>query len=126
MKRRYQDGGPPRRTQLCNMNIPPAAVPDGCSQDARLAAIVAGKIASSAGTLFARPRLVDGERPAIDVLTVHRRDGRPDLLASLHLDKAEALGATCVAVHDYLCRAYGAVRREQVLQIGVGHAISKV
>ena len=50
----------------------------------------------AAPPLFSRPGLVDGERPAIDLLAIEGGHGRSRLFPIVHLDKAEAFRAARV------------------------------
>src|SRR5262249_17254350 len=77
-------------------------------------------------TVFSGSGLVDGECSPVDLPAVQGVQGRLGLLARVQLDEAEGLGAARVPVLDDLGRLDGAVRRKQVFQIAVGHAIRQV
>src|SRR5262249_2648282 len=76
--------------------------------------------------VLARLGFVHDECAAAVLLTVQPSDRILGLLVVGHLDKAESLRSTCVAVHDYLCGLDGSVRCEQLFERGLGHVVSQV
>jgi hypothetical protein len=88
---------------------PPAAA-------AAAAAVAAPATAAAAAAAFGLGTgLVDGEGPAIDFLAIEGGNGGLGLGVRVHLDEAEPLGATGVAVHDDLSRLHCTVRLEELL-----------
>src|SRR5262249_12008895 len=64
--------------------------------------IAAAAAAAAAAAILARTRFIHGQRSPVHFLTVQGRDGGLGLLGAIHLDKAEAFGASGVAILDYL------------------------
>src|SRR4029079_3422940 len=92
----------------------------------RTAAAVAAAAAVATRPLFARTRLVDADRAAVEGLPVHAVDCRLRFGIRAHLDEAEALGAASVAVHHDLRRRHGAVLRERLLQVVVAYVVREI
>jgi hypothetical protein len=100
----------------------PILNPDGTSASPATAAAAAPAAAAlGLGTGF-----VDGQRSAVHLFAVERRDGRLRFRVRPHLHEAEPFGTARVAVHDHLRRLHGAVRFEHRLQVTVGHAVGQV
>jgi hypothetical protein len=81
---------------------------------------------STAAAVFLGPRLVDCERAAVHLLTVHPRDRGLGLLIGPHFDEPEPLGPTGVPVHDHLSRHDCSVGREHVLQLAIRHPPTQI
>src|SRR5262245_9483803 len=86
----------------------------------------AAAAAATAAALRLGAGLVDGQVPAVDRGEVEAVDRRLGLGVTAHLDEAEPLGTSGVAVHDHLRRGDGAVGREDLLQPAVGHGVREV
>ena len=76
--------------------------------------------------IFLRTSFIDRQCAAFRLGAVEARDRGLGLLIAAHLDEAEALRATSVAVHNHLGRLHGAIRAEKLLQIAVADAVSQV
>src|SRR4051794_18483993 len=103
-----------------------AAAARGVSAAAAAARGVSAAAAAGARPLFARLRLIDGQRATGIVQTVKRRDRGLGLGILAHLDKAEALAAARVAIVDDLRALHGPVRREQLFQRGVVDVVAQI
>src|SRR5262245_40146406 len=104
--------------------VAPAAAAAVAAAAATAAAVAAA--AATTAAAFLRTRFVDGQRPAVDLIAVHRLDGGLSLGVAAHLDEAEPLGTAGVAVHDHLRRLHGAVGLEHLLQIAVTDTVGQV
>src|SRR5262245_24162299 len=82
--------------------------------------------ATTAAAVLFRLGLVDGEAPTAHLLTVHAGDGGLSLGVAAHLDEAEALGASGIAVHDHLRRLHRPELDEHALQGAGVHIVGQV
>jgi hypothetical protein len=87
---------------------------------------VATAATTAAAPVFSWTSFVDGERSSVRFFAVQGVNGRLGFITIAHLDKAKAFRATRISVHDDLSGLNGAMRREHVFQIGVGHTIRQV
>jgi hypothetical protein len=91
-----------------------------------VASAATGNATLTAASLLSRPGFADGERSPVVLLTIQGGNGRSNLFLGIHLDKAEALRAPRIPIHDDLGRLNRTMRFTQLLQIAVGHAIRQV
>ena len=66
---------------------------------------------------LARPRLIDRERATLELRPVQCLDGPVGIRVVRHVDKAEALGATGLPVHDDRGFFYATILFEHVREI---------
>jgi hypothetical protein len=93
---------------------------------ASTAAAAATVSATATATRFAGLGLVDREATAVDFLVMKTLDGGLGLSLAAHLDKAEALAPTGVAILDDLRALHDPEPGEQLLQVGVADLVGQV
>src|SRR6516225_6478452 len=93
---------------------------------AAVAAPAAAVAAPAAAPFLARPGLIDRESSAVDLGAIERLDRRLRFLIAAHLHEAEPLGAAAVPVHDHLGRLDRSVRREHLLERGIGDLVGQI
>src|SRR5205085_10765812 len=103
---------------------PTAAV--AASTTTTTAAAAAKPAASASRPVFARLGFVDGQRAAVVVLAVERRDGRLSLLIGAHFHETESLAASGHAVADDFSALHGSVRAKQLLEFGAINVVAQI
>lgn len=76
--------------------------------------------------LFARPGLVDRQRPAVMFFVVQTLDGRLGLLVGSHFDEGKTLASSRVAILNDLSADHVAELSKQLLQGVVGRSVTQI
>src|SRR5437016_2098651 len=103
-----------------------AATVAAASPTAAAATVAAASAAAATAPVFLGAGFVDGECPAVVLLTVQCRDRRGRLVVRAHLDKAEALAAAGVAIVDNLGAGHLTVLPKQLFEIRAGHVVAQI
>jgi hypothetical protein len=82
--------------------------------------------ATATSARFLGARFIHYHAATIDTLAVESSDSGLRLLVGAHLDEAETLGTSGVAVHDYLGRANRAVWPKHLFEITLANVVTQI
>ena len=105
-----------------------ATVTTTTSATSAAAAAAAATVATttSATALFPRAGFIDGQRPSIDIFSVHSFNRRLGARPVGHFDESKSFASPGVTVHDHLCAFDLPIGSKQLLELLVADAVAQI